>query len=359
MSKRNRYKTSKHKVFSSPGSLIYIGKEIKEKTVIKLFEYNEHFLKERVVKVLQDCKVQPTENHIIWLDVDGEHEPEIVEAIGHLYNLHPLLMEDVLNTTQKPKVEYFEDQKQIFVVLKMLHYNDVTLEIETEHISLVLGHNFLISFQEQYNTDIFEAIQQRLRVSIGKTRRNKADYLLYSLIDLVVDNYLFVIDEVGDRLEVIENATLENPQPLHQKQLYSLKKELTYMRKSILPLRDILGFLTREEMGLINPQTHLYLRDVQDHIYQAIETLDTYRDIADNAMTNYLSTLSNKMNSVMKTLTIFTAIFMPLSFIAGLYGMNFDNMPELHEPNGYFYTLAAMASISIGLWIYFKWKKYV
>lgn len=359
MSKRNRYKTSKHKVFSSPGSLIYIGKEIHEKTVIKLFEYNEHFLKERVVKVLQDCKVSPTDNHIIWLDVDGEHEPEIVEAIGHLYNLHPLLMEDVLNTTQKPKVEYFEDQKQIFVVLKMLHYNDVTLEIETEHISLVLGHNFLISFQEQHHTDIFEAIQQRLRVSIGKTRRNKADYLLYSLIDLVVDNYLFVIDEVGDRLEVIENATLENPQPLHQKQLYSLKKELTYMRKSILPLRDILGFLTREEMGLINPQTHLYLRDVQDHVYQAIETLDTYRDIADNAMTNYLSTLSNKMNSVMKTLTIFTAIFMPLSFIAGLYGMNFDNMPELHEQNGYFYTLAAMASISIGLWIYFKWKKYV
>jgi magnesium transporter len=166
------------------------------------------------------------------------------------------------------------------------------------------------------------------------------------------------LEKITHHLEELEESVLNNPTPKHQNQLYALKREMTFMRKAVLPLRDVIGALIREDSVLVGNQVNVYLRDVQDHVYQTIETLDTYRDIADNIMNTYLSSLSNKMNEVMKTLTIYTAIFMPLSFIAGLYGMNFQNMPELQDPNGYFYTLAAMAVVVIGMWIYFKWKNY-
>ncbi len=193
---------------------------------------------------------------------------------------------------------------------------------------------------------------------MSRIRQRKADYLLYALLDVVVDNYYVVLEKITQQLETLEESVLSNPQAKHQNQLYTLKREMTFMRKAVLPLRDVIGSLIREDSVLVGNQINVYLRDVQDNVLQTIETLDTYRDIADNIMNTYLSSLSNKMNEVMKTLTIYTAIFMPLSFIAGLYGMNFANMPELQEPNGYFYTLGGMGAIMIGLWIYFKWKKY-
>lgn len=294
-----------------------------------------------------------------WLDVDGVHETNVVERLGQKINLHPMLLEDVLNTTQKPKLEYFEDENQLFIVLKMLNFDEENIEIDTEQISLILGKNYVVSFQEKDQTDVFENIHTRINNPLSRIRKYHTDYLLYALMDLVIDNYYIVLDKVTTKLETLEMNVLEDPEPIHQNHIYLLKKELAYMKRAILPLRDIIGALLREDSDLVGNQVNVYLRDLQDHVLQNIETIDGYRDTADNIMANYHASLSNKMNSVMKTLTVFTVIFMPLSFIAGLYGMNFTNMPELDNPYGYPVLLVIMFLMATGLWFYFKWKKFV
>jgi magnesium transporter len=346
------------KAFTSPGTLVYVGKEVAENTLIKLVEFNEDYYREKVVKVLNDCKPAMKENQVAWLDVDGIHEVPVVEAVGKHYNLHPLLLEDVLNTGQKPKLEHF-GERHLFTVLKMLQFNTELNQIEAEHVALVLGENFVISFQEVHKSDVFAPIFARLKASIGKTRKGKSDYLFYSFCDLIVDNYFIVLEKMGEKLEELEIKIVEKPETNDQNLLYRFKRELMTVRKATLPLRDMFGTLIREDSPLIQSSTNVYLRDVYDHILQILDTIDTYREMIENIQNIYLTSLSNKMNSVMKTLTVFTAIFMPLTFVAGIYGMNFDNMPELHHPHGYFYTLGIMVVITFALWIYFKWKKYV
>lgn len=356
--KRKHHKYSKKTVFTSPGTLEYVGKEVAESTEIKLIEYDETAYSEKTITLLSECKPPIADSKVSWLDVDGIHEVNVIENIGKHYHLHPLLMEDVLNTEQKPKLEHFGD-KYIFLVIKMLKFDEEISEIETEHVALVLGENHVLSFQEVHKTDVFQPIYTRLKSSIGKTRRGKADYLFYSLCDLIVDNYFVVLEKLSEKLEEIEVKIIENPHASDQNIIYHLKRELLAIRKVVQPLRDIFGILVREESELIKDSTKLYFRDVYDHILQILDSIEVNREIIENIQNIYLTNISNKMNSVMKTLTVFTAIFMPLTFIAGIYGMNFDNMPELRQPNGYFYTLGAMFAISIGLWIYFKWKKYV
>jgi len=346
------------KAFTSPGTLVYVGKEVAESTIIKLVEFNQELYNEKVVKTLNDCRPPVKENQVAWLDVDGIHEVNVIEAIGKHYSLHPLLLEDILNTSQKPKLEHF-GEKHLFVILKMLQFNSELNQVESEHVALVLGENFLISFQEIHQTDVFLPIFERLKASIGKTRRGKADYLFYSCCDLVVDNYFVVLEKLGEKLEELEIKIVDKPEASDQNLLYHFKRELMLVRKAVLPLRDMLGTLIREDSPLVQSTTNVYLRDVYDHILQILDTTETYREMIENIQNIYLTSLSNKMNSVMKTLTVFTAIFMPLTFIAGIYGMNFDNMPELHHPNGYFYTLGIMVLITAALWVYFKWKKYV
>jgi magnesium transporter len=354
--KNGNYKDKK--AFTSPGTLVYVGKEVAENTVVKLVEFNEEFYQEKTVKVLNDCKPALKDNKVIWLDVDGIHEVPVIEAIGRHYNLHPLLQEDVLNTGQKPKLEHFGD-KHLFTILKMLQFNPELYQIESEHVALILGENYVISFQEVHKADVFAPIFARLKASIGKTRKGKADYLFYSFCDLIVDNYFVVLEKFGEKLEDLEIKIVEKPEAGDQTLLYHFKRELMTVRKATLPLRDMFGTLIREESPLIQASTNVYLRDVYDHILQILDTIETYREMIENIQNIYLTSLSNKMNSVMKTLTVFTAIFMPLTFVVGIYGMNFDNMPELHHPYGYFYTLGVMVGITVILWIYFKWKKYV
>lgn len=346
------------KVFTSPGTLEYVGKDVPIDTIVKLVEFNAEIYQQKIVKSISECKLSLNENHVNWLDVDGIHEVHIIEEIGKHYHLHPLLLEDILNTEQKPKLEHFGEQN-IFVIMKMLQFNDELSEIESEHVALVLGKNYLISFQELDKTDIFSPVFARLKASVGKTRKGKADYLFYSLCDLVVDNYYVVLEQFREKLEDVEIKIIENPHPDDQKLLYELRRELMQIRKAVLPLREIFGMLARDDSDLLQASTYLYLRDVYDHILQTLETIESYREMIENIQNIYLTSLSNKMNSVMKTLTVFTAIFMPLTFIAGIYGMNFNNMPELRHPDGYFYTIGGMVGISVVLWIYFKWKKYV
>lgn len=346
------------KAFTSPGTLEYVGKEVPIRTIVKLVEFNAEIYQQREIKSISGCRPEFNQNHVNWLDVDGIHEVHIIEAIGKHYLLHPLLLEDVLNSEQKPKLEHFGEQN-IFIIIKMLHFNENTHEIESEHLALVLGKDYLISFQELDQTDIFSPIFTRLKASVGKTRKGKADYLFYSLCDLVIDNYFVILEKFGEKLEELEMKIIEKPHPDDQNILYELRRELMQIRKAVLPLRDMFGTLTRESSDLIHPNTNIYLRDVYDHVLQTLETIDSYREMIENIQNIYLTSLSNKMNSVMKTLTVFTAIFMPLTFIAGIYGMNFENMPELRNPNGYFYSLGGMVAIGVVFWIYFKWKKYV
>lgn len=362
---RHHHKSTQKKAGTSPGTVTYVGREVEHATRLARVEYNASEYRIDDSGRLSNCRLPNTEaDHITWLDVDGIHQSQVIETVGRQYGLHPLLLEDVVNTEQKPKIEVYDD-RILFVTLKMLHCNDQINEIDSEHVSFALGKNFLVSFQEERTTDIFTPVLDRIKASAGKTRHNGADYLLYALMDLVVDRYFEVLDFIGGKLDTLEDQIVleqvdgpsRNSIRLRQQtlsELYTLKRELANTRRVVWPLRDMVGLLIREENPLVQPGTMPYLRDLHDHITQVIETIDSYRELIPGLMDVYLSSVSNRMNSVMKTLTIFSAIFMPLTFIVGVYGMNFDNMPELRTQNGYFYTLGGMATITVGLIIYFR-----
>ena len=357
---RHRYKVLKKPVGTSPGTLTYVGREIKHATKIRRIEYNEKEFQIDESGKLSACRLPDGEaSTVLWLDVDGIHEATVVGTLGTQFRLHPLLLEDVMNTEQKPKIDLYDGNKTssevVFVTMKMLYHNNRTQEIDAEHVSLVLGPDFLISFQEERTGDIFEPVIDRIRASAGKTRRNGADYLLFSTMDLIVDHYFVVIEGISEKLDDIEDRIIRDVAGQDTlARLYALKREITMMRRYVQPLRDMLGVLLREESSLIQPATMPFLRDLADHVNQVIETLDAYRELIPGLLDVYLSTNSNRMNSVMKTLTIFSAIFMPLTFIAGIYGMNFDNIPELRTRTGYFWTLGGMASLGTIMVVYFR-----
>jgi magnesium transporter len=355
--KVKRYK--RHNLLTSPGTLVYIGPETELKTSIRKIQYNEKVFSETVVKSLFECVPgERAEELITWLNVDGIHETSLIEKLGALYELHPLLLEDVVNTEHKPKIELY-DSGHLFVTLKMLHVdNEKPLSISAEHVSFVLGHNYLISFQEELNDDIFTSVLARLQASVGKTRKNGADYLMFALMDVVVDNYFIILEKLGDQLDMAEDQIIRGSKQFTLADLYALKREITQVRRFIWPLRDIINQLIREDNPLMSKKSVPYYRDLYDHVVQMIDTIDSYRELLASLADVHLSTMSNRMNAVMKTLTIFSAIFMPLTFIVGVYGMNFDNMPELHFHYGYFYTWALMLLVTVGMVFYFKWRRW-
>ncbi len=344
----------------SPGSLVYVGPVVAHDTVVKLIDYCEEYQHEREIKNLNDCHFSATEIGVQWLDVVGIHEPHVLELIGQKHHIHNLVLEDIMNTRQKPKLDFFDDS-YLFLSLKMLHSSSEKdkLKIVPEHVSLILGMNYLISFQEQRTGDIFEPIINRLKESVGKTRKNGADYLFFTLLDLIVDDYLEIIEDIDEKVTIIEEQILKQTSRDPITDLYDLKRELALMRKYISPLRGLVNELLMEQTALIQANTVPYLRDVHDHLNQVIDTIDAHRELLTGLMDIHYSTLSNSMNSVMKTLTIYSAIFMPLTFIAGIYGMNFENMPELHYRNGYPYVILAMVVIAISLLFYFRRRKWL
>lgn len=354
-----RFQVNNNNLGTSPGTLTYVGAEVSHETTISLIEYNDDFFQETSIKNLGECKNYESGNNVVWLNVDGIHEPQVVESIGEIYGIHPLVQEDILNTQQKPKFEDYSEAEQLFVTFKMIEYNPYTHEIEIEHLSFVLGKGYLVTFQEERSRDIFANVLNRIKASSGKTRRNDADYLLYSLMDLVVDDYFKVLDKIAENLERLEEEIIKNAQQKSLNQLYSMKREIMLMRKMIFPLREMMIGLIREENELISPNTNLYMRDVQDHVSQVIETIDSYRELITSLMDLYLSQVSNRMNNVMKVLTVISVIFMPLTFVAGIYGMNFDNMPELHWQYGYYAVWGIMIVLVIGMLFYFKRKQWI
>lgn len=354
----DRFKIKSTNIGTSPGTLTYVGEEVKFGTNIFWTEYNFECYKTHTFPKLLDFQLKLDENKTYWLNIDGIHESKVIETVGKIFTLHPLVMEDILNSQQKPKFEYYDD-KQLYVTFKMIEYNPYTREIEVEHLSFILGNNYLISFQEERTRDIFETITIRLKASAGKTRKNGADYLLYSLMDLVVDNYFVVLEQISENIERLEDEIIKTTKQKSMTDIYAMKRELMLMRKIVFPLRDMLSNLIREEAPLITTNTAIYLRDVHDHVTQVIETVDSYRELVASLMDLYLSQAGNRMNNVMKVLTVISVIFMPLTFIAGIYGMNFDNIPELHWQNGYYYVWGFMLVLVTGMLIYFKRKDWI
>lgn len=340
----------------SPGTLVHVGEVKEERVEISLMDYDEFSFREKKVASVEEClsfKETPT---VTWINIDGLHEVEVVEALGEHFDLHPLMMEDILHTAQRPKMEDYE--RTLFLVLRMLRYDEKKQQIDEEQVSLVLGRNWVISFQEKTG-DVFDPVRERIRNERSRLRKLGADYLAYALIDAIVDHYFGLLEKLGDQVETLGEELVENPTPKTLGEIHTLKRELLFMRKSVWPLREVISRLQRGESPLFNGQTLLYLRDVYDHTIQVIDTVETLRDMIAGMLDIYLSSLSNRMNEVMKVLTIIATIFIPLTFIAGIYGMNFQFMPELYWSWGYYGTLGVMGAVAIGMLIYFKRKKWL
>ena len=337
-----------------PGTLVYVGEKKVEEVVITVFDYDSERYEEREVESVEECfpyRDQPT---VTWINIDGIHQVEIMERIGGHFGIHPLVIEDILNTHQRPKIDDLDDY--LFVVLKMLDYGEEG--VDAEQISIIIGQNFVISFQERRG-DVFDPVRERIRKNKGRIRRMGADYLAYSLLDSVVDNYFAILEGIGERIELLEEELVENPSTRTLQEIHDLKKEMIFLRKSVWPLREVVSGLERGESSLIRETTVIYLRDVYDHTIQVIDTVESFRDMVSGMLDIYLSSISNKMNEVMKVLTIIATIFIPLTFIAGIYGMNFGYMPELEWHLGYFAVLSLMAIMALMMVIYFRKKKWL
>lgn len=344
-----------------PGSPVFVGEKKAAEIKITVIDYDEINVGIKEVPKVEESFPAIERPAVTWINVDGLHDVSVEEKLGAHFNIHPLVIEDILNTDQRPKMDILDDY--IFIVLKMLTYNDETKALGVEQVSIIIGNNYVITFQETIG-DIFDPIRDRIKLNKGRIRKAGADYLAYSLIDAVVDNYFKVLENIGDEIEVIEEELVTDPRPETLQKIHALKREMIFLRRSVWPLREIIGNLEREETPLIKESTSIYLRDLYDHTIQVIDSVDTFRDMISGMLDVYLSSISNRMNEVMKVLTIFAAIFIPLTFIAGLYGMNFNtadsplNMPELNWYYGYPFALGLMAAVAISMLIFFKKKKW-
>ncbi len=339
------------------GSLVHAGEAKDHKIRISVIDYNKHKLQEKEVKKVEECFPFKKTSTVTWINVEGTRHPKVIAQLGEHFELHPLLLEDITNTQQRPKMDDYGSY--IFIILKMLSYNEKKEAIVTEQVSIVLGHNFVISFQEGQEGDVFNSVRDRIRNSKGKIRQTRADYLTYMLIDAVVDNYFYILEKVGDGIERLEERIVQESSQDVSHSIHVLKRELIYLRKATWPLRDVISAVQRLESKLIHKSTRFYLRDVYDHTVQVIDTIETFRDILSGLLDVHFSGISNRLNEVMKVLTIIGTIFIPLTFITGIYGMNFDFMPEIGWKAGYFAALGVMAIVAGGMLLFFKKRKWI
>lgn len=343
-----------NKTGAPPGTVVYSGKDSAEKVKITLIEYNESQFIEKNFYNFSECLESVNPNMVKWINVDGIHKVELIETIGKHYNIHPLTLEDIVNTNQRSKFEDYDSY--VVSIMKMIYYDD---EIHSEQLSVILLEGMVISFQEIHGGDAFDLIRNRIRQGKGRIRKMGADYLAYALLDAVVDCYFTILEKFGDRIELLEEELMEEPTKQTLKQLHHMKREMIFLRKAVWPMRELINNLERSETELIKQSTDIYLRDLHDHAVRVIDTVETFRDLLSGMMDIYLSSVSNRMNEVMKVLTIITTIFVPVTFIVGVYGMNFDFMPELHSKWGYPLTWFVII-ITIGsLLIYFRRKKWM
>jgi magnesium transporter len=340
-----------------PGTLIHIGEKRAGAVNITLIDYDEAKFQESQLKKVEECfpfREKPT---VTWINVEGVHDVEVIEKLGTCFGLHPLVLEDILNTDQRPKMEVYGDY--LYIVLKMLYGSDPNRLVESEQVSLVCGSNFVLSFQEGKEGDVFNPVRERIRGGKGLVRKMGSDYLAYSLIDTIVDNYFLVLERLGEKIELLEEELVAHPTTGTLQEIQKFKNEMIFVRRVVWPLREVLSGLGRKESPLIKETTEIYLRDVYDHSVQVMDTIEVYREMLSGMLDIYLSSVSNRLNSVMKVLTIIATIFMPLTFIAGIYGMNFKYMPELEWRWGYPAVWLVVVVIGISMLIYFRKKKWL
>ena len=341
----------------APGSLVHVGEKKVEEVVIRVLAYNSEKLVDKKLEKIEEClefKNHPDLN--FWINVDGLDRIDIIEKLGGYFNIHPLTLEDVLNTRQRPKTEDYDSY--IYSVLKMILLDPKKEELTIDQVSIILGPNYILSFQEREG-DVFDPLRERLKNPASRLRKNGTDYLAYSLIDAVIDNYFLILEHFGEEIEELEEKLIVNPTPETMRMIQKHKREMIILRRSVWPLRELINSLQRAESGLIKETTQIYLRDVYDHTIQVIDSIEAFRDILSSMVDVYLSSLSNRMNDIMKVLTIIATIFIPLTFVAGVYGMNFDYMPELRWRWGYPAVMLGMASIGITMFLYFKKRRWV
>jgi len=349
----NDQKKRSKKTGLPPGALIHIGDRKRENVVITFIDYDETQILEKRLETINECFVLKAKPTVTWINVSGLHRVEIVEKLGECFGIHPLILEDILTTGQRPKAQDLGEY--LFIVLRMLSFDGVN--ILDEQVSLLLGENFVISFQEN-GSDVFDPLRERIRSGKGRIRKMGADYLAYSLLDAVVDHYFVVLEKLGEKMDAFEDSITGDPLPGTLQSIHNLRRELTFVRKSIWPLREVISFLEKLESNLIQNSTFIYLRDVYDHTIQIIDTVETYRDIISEMVDTYLTSIGNRTNKIMKVLTIIATIFIPLTFMAGVYGMNFKHMPELEWRYGYFGALLLMLTVGVTMLTYFKKQKW-
>lgn len=341
----------------SPGTMVFIGEQKQERTTIDVIAYDERSIAELSDVTVDQCReLVGKDTGVTWVNVNGVHDIDVIKALGGCFSLHPLTLEDIVNTSQRLKIEEFPGY--VFIVLKMIDWNETMRGIDTEHVSLVLGPRFVISFLEDAG-DVFNAVRQRLRTAKGRIRSMRSDYLAYSLMDAVIDHYFLAVDHIGERIEDIDERLLSTPMTDDIQTIHRMKRDIVNLRKAVWPLREEIGALEKRELPMIRPETRIYWRDLYDHTFQIIEMVDTYRDLLAGMHDTYLSSMSNRMNEIMKVLTVIATVFIPLTFIAGVYGMNFEHMPELHWRWGYFLIWAVMLAVGLGLLLYFRRRKWL
>ena len=353
-SKELRIFRSSKKVGLPPGSVVYTGVARVDSVRLFVTDYSAEKVQRREISSLNDLAAD--QNGIRWISVQGLHETELLQQIGKKYDIHPLVLEDIVNTNQPPKIEEFEDY--VFVIFKMLMYDSEEKKLFADHISIVLKDDLVISFQETHQP-YFDPVLKRLENPKARLRKFGADYLLYGLLDLIVDHYFVAIEMMEDQFESIEDAVMNEPHHAHVEDIHRLKRQVIAFRKAVRPLREVVNLLSAEEITLMTESISVYLRDLYDHTIQVADSLEALRDLATGLMDTYLSQVSNRMNEVMKVLTIMSTIFIPLGFLAGLYGMNFQYMPELQFRYSYFILLGFMAIAIIGMILFFRHKKWI
>lgn len=344
-------------VGQAPGTLVPIAGPEQHPLELILFEYGpEYDLQERHFKTIKGVfpfnKLAP----VVWLNVNGTHQEEVVDKLGDVLALHPLTLEDIIDASQRPRIEIFD--RYVFIELNMLLWDQELSQVTAEQVSLVLAGNYIVTFQER-DGDVFGPVRKRIREGQSRVTRQGTDYLAYCLIDAIVDHYFIVLENMGEQIEFLEEELVTDPAPGTLQSIHELKRELIFLRKSVWPLREVIGALERGETPLFHDSTTIYLRDVYDHTIQVIDTVETFRDMVSGMLEIYLSSISNRMNEVMKVLTIISTLFIPLSFIVGLYGMNFRNMPELKWNWGYPMVWIVIISVVVGMLLYFRRKKWL
>lgn len=341
----------------SPGSLVFTGDRKMEESHITIIQYNESTFREKTVATIDDLALELDEpGWRTWINIDGIHDEKTIEKAGIIFGLHRLTLEDILTVGQRAKIDEHSDY--LYAVLKMFTITKDSHNIEDEQISFILKENLLITFQERTG-DVFEHVRNRIKEAKGNVVRKKCDYLLYALIDSVVDHYFLILENLGEKIDEEENRIFEQSDDSNIKSLYDLKREILYLRRSVYPIRELVSALEKADDNRIAPENKIFIRDLYDHTIQIIENIEVLRDMISSITDLHMNNLSYKMNTVMKVLTIIATIFIPLTFIVGIYGMNFENMPELTWKYGYHGVMILMLALALLMVYFFRKKKWL